>query len=178
MSETTIGVQPADARHVDGPSPYYEAAAVLGVELDVQKLYREVRKRGCACFAEPPAADPEWQFCPHCGKPVYETSLVTIPEWDSTDPARILLAGLLVLTTANPNTPGLEKTAIGREVIRTGVRLIVGEYAARTDLGRHARMAEVPDFASVRERLKTVLEPLGLWDDKKFGLWAVLNRVR
>lgn len=164
-----------------GPAPYYEAAAVIGVEIDPHKLYREVRKRGCQCYEareggdEPPD---EWQCCPYCGKALWDVQMVTIPEWDSTDPARVLLAGLLVVTTANPDTPGLEKTPLGREVIRAGVRLVVGEYAARTDFARHARMAELTELASARERLKAKLEPLKLWDDKKFGVWAVLNRVR
>ena len=161
-----------DARRPEKSPPNYEAAAVYGVEIDWDRLYRTERTRTCRCVADPPA---EWRYCPGCGHAVWEERRVAIPEWDSSDPGRPLLAGLTVVTTTVPSEPALSLTPLGRQVIRSGVRLFAG-VLARTDLGTLARRTEfdpVRDKAHVRERL----EPLGLWDDARFGLWAILHRI-
>ena len=178
-----------DSRGDEGPIPYTEAAAVVGVEIDPHKLLRTEQVRGCDCLEtrQSPDTDPVaaavakgWQNCPWCARPLYEERVVTIPEWDSTDPSRPLLAGLSVVATGHPDSPGLALTELGRAAIRQGVRMIVSEIVARTDAGAMARMADAnPEMlADARARLQKRLLPLGLWDAKKFGVWAVLNRVR
>ncbi len=177
-------------RRADGPLPYNEAAAIVGVEIDPQKLWRTEQVRGCDCLevrtwsdgggVPPVATANEWQHCPWCGKPLYEERVVTIPEWDSTDPGRPLLAGLSVVTTGHPDSPGLALTELGREAIRHGVRMIAGEIVVRTDAGSMARMADANSemLSDARARVLKRLLPLGLWDARKFGLWAVFNQVR
>jgi hypothetical protein len=161
-----------------GPTPYFEAAAAIGVEIDPRLLYRQETCRSCQCVENrKKEIDPEWENCPYCGKSITEVRMVAIPEWDSKDAGRLLLAGFTVVTTASPDLPGMESTHLGRDIIRRGVRLVVGEFVSRTDATRMARMTDAPDVGATRSRLKEALEPLGLWDDKKFGLWAVLNRV-
>jgi hypothetical protein len=171
-----------------GPSPYHEAAALVGVEIDPQKLLRTESVRSCSCPEDrgtdalkhnPNEADP-WQYCPWCAKALYEDRVVTIEAWDSSDPDRPVIAGLSVVATASPNSPGLERTELGRDVIRRGVRLFAGEIVVRTDFASHARLAGVsPEMLSdAKARVRARLEPLGLWDERTFGLWAVLHVVR
>jgi hypothetical protein len=173
-----------------GPLPYYEAAAVVGMEIDPQKLVRTERTfTPCEHlnFADAPdnpllkaAVADEWEHCPWCGKPLYEEKIGTIPEWDSSDPDRPLLAGLSVVATGSPDSPGLVLTDLGRAVIRQGVRLFAGEIVVRTDAGAMARLADVTSemLSDARARVLKRLHPLGLWDNKKFGVWAVLNTLK
>lgn len=173
-----------------GPLPYYEAAAVVGVEIDPQKLVRSERTfTPCSHLTDGDAPDnpllatavnDQWDHCPWCAKPLYEDRVTTIPEWDSTDPDRPVLAGLSVVTTGHPDAPGLALTELGRAAILQGVRMFAGEIVARTDFGSTARLADVNSemLADARARVLKRLHPLGLWDNKKFGVWAVLNTVR
>lgn len=157
-------------------APYYEAAAAIGVEIDPQLLHRETRHRGCDCHPNPPDA---WAYCPACGKPVWETRYAAIPEWDVSDPDQPLLAGLTVVRTTPPDSPGLDRTALGREAIRAGARFIVAHTVVRTDQMSLARRIDGTfDIPVARHRLLHALAPLGLWDESKFGLWTVLRRIR
>lgn len=163
----------------DRPLPYYEAASMIGVEIDPARLQRETRTRACGCVENAgEVPDAEWTHCPYCGKALYATRVELIDEWDSRDPGRPLLCGFLVMSTAPPDTPGLEKTSLGRLAMRQGVRMIVGDPVARTDLGHLAQRVDAVSGDVVRERLERALAPLGLWDPKGFGLWAILCRVR
>jgi hypothetical protein len=162
--------------------PYYEAAAVVGVEVDWASLFREVKSRLCGCPENAGVEiHPDWANCPFCGKPLYDVRHTPIPEWDAADPGRVMLAGFQVVTTAPPDSPGLEKTPLGRLAMRDGVRVFVGVAVARTDMSHLARKAggdADPAGWAAPDRLEKALAPLGLWDPKRFGVWAVLNRVR
>lgn len=173
-----------------GPLPYSEATAVVGVEIDPQLLTRLEQVRACGCLEERTWSDGggvpavatanEFAFCPWCGKELYESRLVTIPAWDSTDSTRPLLAGLSVVVIGTPDSPGLELTDLGREAIKKGSRVFVGEIVVRTDAAAPARLAPVtPEMLSdACARVRARLDPLGLWDGKKFGVWAIHTTIK
>ena len=170
----------------EGPLAYHEAGAVLGVEVDAGKLWQQTRRRlpvvagGCDCCERQGLTRQEaWLHCPYCGTPLWEAVVRVIPQWDAGDPSRPTLAGLPVLMIYPPSSPGLERTAEGRRSLQSGCRVFVGEWLARTNLASPAGFVSLSceEIAATKNRLKTVLEPLGLWDERKFGLWALLSRL-
>jgi hypothetical protein len=87
------------------------------------------------------------QFCADCGKPVKLVEIKTpLPGLE----AAIKAAGLSVASTTD------------------GEREFVGLKAGSTD---DATCTRIPD--DIKDKVRAVLEPFNLWDEKSFGLWGI-----
>lgn len=141
----------------------YTAYAVIGVEIPAAKLYREARVR--LCQHEAPAGA---TFCPTCGKPAWGTEKEPIAAYkpDGERPHFTpKLAGWDVAVSSNG-----ERAYIGLVCRGVPSRESYREPRDQGDF-RHLTGGDVNDL---RQKLQADLEPLGLWDGVKFGLWAVL----
>lgn len=134
----------------------FSAYAFLGCEIDPARLYRKVRGRGCG-HREPPAGA---KFCPECGKPAFVEGEEPVEGYDPEDGDHGTLEGLPLVTVGEGE--------YGRAFV------CVEAVEADDYHDRMAGMLAPPDVAAAREELRAALEPLGLWDGQKFGLWAVL----
>jgi len=124
----------------------YYAYAVIGCEVPVNKLYKEYQKPH-ADHAVPDGA----KFCPTCGKPASITARYPIfnEDNDSIDNFHIYWG------TDNKYA-----------VIGTGVTM------SSRGLG-FMHFDEIPAI-NLRLQLRDTLFPFGLWDEEKYGLYAVL----
>jgi len=140
----------------------YSSYAVVGVEIDQSKLFTTEKVRGCKC--DMGDVNPETtKFCPLCGKEVWKEEETPIPAYnedaDSGPFYRCLGPYMLVFTTDYRRC-------------FAGVILCGPADGDRGD--EDALMAELPyDLKSIRDEMRRQLEPLGLWQEDKFGLWAV-----
>jgi len=139
------------------------ATAVVGVRLERDQLYKNVRVRGCEHpISAPDDAEaegdcgsrtcclPEKTFCGQCGKPTWETERVPIEGYDEDDNL-----GELNVVVSNPD-PDHDKWAyVGLRVAVAGQRL--------------------PFLPMARPTVWGVLDPLGLWDEAEFGTWVILE---
>lgn len=136
----------------------YDATAclVLGVrvspELLKSKLYVSEKRRSCNCTVEAPSS----KFCPDCGAPVWEETKRPIEDYCENE--RMLSRFKLVTASSMDRDPEY-------------IAFSVYEASAR----EHAlsRIDEIK-IDHVKQIMKEVLEPLGLWDESKFGLHLFL----
>ncbi len=124
----------------------YYTYAVLGVEIDPARLTMQHQVRGCN-HPLPPCVPQK--FCPECGKPTWREEQQDIPAYDRD---RDKLAGLDVATTTDR------------------ARCFVGMVVAAHD--EAARIATDAALDNVL-RIRDALQRFGLWDEKRFGFWAV-----
>lgn len=131
------------------------AHAVLGVRIDDDKLWELTRERGCSH----PLPDEEARFCCRCGTHAWMTGRKPIGPVD----AHGQRLGSLPL-------------------FRSGQYAYVGwRVSTSNDTHSHWRdngqqLDVGTDLTGYRDQLKAALEPLGLWNAFRFGIWAVLDK--
>ena len=128
----------------------WTAKAVIGVKVPVDKLYDRTKVRTC----RHPLPNEEVRYCPTCGRTA----------WD-------------------------DDSVIKYDLFKLGVELITGtdhkpliltlkDFAAYADAYDNDGYGLLPltgdGLVSIKPKLQAKLEPLGLWDEKAFGLYAVL----
>lgn len=123
----------------------YRAYAVLGVQVDPERL-----EKLASCDHDKP---PKAKFCPECGKPS--------GTYDREEGSNGKVCGYDVIWSTDER-----EAFIG--IVHTGQRTY-------SNGGADSDKAQVPaDLKVAKEAMRDALGPLGLWDEKKFGLWAVL----
>lgn len=129
---------------------------VVGVEVAKTAFYIKgtTRERGC----KHPLPS-EVKFCPQCGEPAWleQTDKEPLPLYDEDGET---FAGLDVF----PDQYGDEDQ-----------RFFVG---TATMMDAYEGIPEMlsPDIVEeTKQQLKTVLEPLDLWDEDKFGIWTFVQ---
>lgn len=131
----------------------YYATALIGCEVPRDVFFRTVKKRGCRSELVEGA-----QFCPSCGKPTWIEE--EMGPWEVLEDDHKL---------------GLHLKGKAGEIVRFAFttdekRGFAGLY--RIGAGDDAGRLPWPDRC-VKEATREALEPLGLWDEESFGLWAV-----
>lgn len=126
-------------------SASYYSHAVLGCELPVTKLFMEVTEEH-----EEHPVPPGAKFCPTCGKPAATKRIV--PIFNERD-ERVGRFNIVWSTD--------------RERAFVGLVSSDGNY-------RRTGRVQVEDISTLKRQLQHTLQPLGLWDEDKFGLHAVL----
>lgn len=135
----------------------FSAKAAIGVLIQRSQLYRKEQVPGCSC----PVTIAGAKFCHQCGKPATASRKVAI---DAYDENRDTVAGFpLVEGTYNEDNSGATWCVIASLTVRAS-----GEEAP-------AKVVLTESWDALHARLKAALEPLGLWDEKAFGLWAIPN---
>lgn len=129
------------------------AKAIVGIQVDPKKFYGPPKK----VKAFPHNYDESVKFCPQTGKECWSTE-------------RELLGGV---------DKDLEK--IGKFEIHKGTDdfyHVVGVVAAtetNSNGGNEIDFVPIPaDLEAQKQELKALLEPLGMWDESKFGLYTLL----
>jgi hypothetical protein len=139
----------------------FSAHAGLGVLIKGSQLYTTARVRGC----EHP--DSGGRFCPQCAAAVWVEVRSPIPGYEPEG------------TKANgwvPNLCGL-RVVTGTD---DGAALICCDYvtAHGEPFGDHrseAMLVPAWTWEQAKADVRRVLEPLGLWDESKFGYWVLAD---
>ncbi len=130
-------------------SATWSATALIGVKVRGSSLYTTSVHPGCNCFAAVPGA----KFCPQCGKPALRSVKQPIAEYDEG-----------------------KKTVCGLPVVEAeGYWYVAALLLSTTDYRQGEFVNFTETFDEMRHRLRAALQPLGLWQEATFGLWAVLG---
>lgn len=134
------------------------AHAVIGVEIDKDKLETTVTKRGCQ-HPRPKGGN----HCSICGSPVEKEIVVLIQACEPRD-AEVHKIQKVAGLAAYYHLP-------------TG-RMFVGVHAqsrAHNNPPLDPEVTRVHD--DLRHQVRSALEPIGLWDEAKFGLWTMVEPI-
>lgn len=123
------------------------ALAIIGIRLTESDFKKTHRERGCE------HANSEGNFCPDCGKPTW------INKRESIDDVAISLGADIVRPIAK-----------GKKVILGKIIGIAGDGTTTT------RVCDSFDAEDIKMRLREVLEPIEMWDEKQFALRVVADR--
>lgn len=143
-------------------STSFYAKALIGIEVDVDRLIKIDLIRGCSC-KEPP--EKSMKFCSNCGRKAWIKSESSINGFDLN---KSLFSGFNVVTIYGLDTEDKHFYCIERLFI-VGAGAETGNicYGGPT-------MCSLPEnISDIKEELKKILEPIGFWDESKFGLWAI-----
>ena len=139
------------------------ATAVVGVEIDIEKLYfdekiESCRANGCTKKKECPAKEnSDFKFCPECGKKPWKLIQKPIKDWDECD-QKLGKFKVHFSTDQQYAVVGVLAT----DLVRIGYD------------DKEISFAKLPsDIEKQKQEIKEFLEPLGLWDEEKFGMWSV-----
>jgi len=151
----------------------YYASAAIGIRVDPEKLF--VKRRVAACYdrdgefrhacpfrktdmANEVSAAQLPKFCPECGKEPSVVKKLPIEGMRYDDHESLwILDSFRVLSTSVESRPCV----------------VVGKFV-RTGWDKPIVFFAVPDIDAIRAKLLAALKPRGLWDDKQFGVYAVL----
>jgi hypothetical protein len=129
------------------------ASAIIGVKIDESKLYKKVTKK-----AFPHNYDESFQFDPKSGKPLWKTEKTPIKEFDEEEET---LSGLKVVFSTDHFHCFVSAFGTGTSYDENGYSKIELENSDGF-------------IDKLKKELKKALEPLGLWDEKSFGLYSVI----
>jgi hypothetical protein len=143
----------------------FRATAMIGVELDKSKMMKKYEARGC----EHEISSQDAKYCAICGKEIwveYEDYLEVFSEEPETSDGDALKSG--------------EVFSGGYQLAYTTNcdRVLIGiKVSAPTHGGREAEMWKFSYYSYIVDGiirdLSEYLKPYGLWDESKFGLWAI-----
>lgn len=131
----------------------YTSYAVIGCEIPVKALTTRNIKRACKHSIQS-----DHKFCPECGKPAWETGM-GIPDWYQPDSDRIY---------------DKDKNDYVNLVFSTDQKHCIAGFWSRADNDNPKGFLTPSHLGSeTREKVRAILESVGLWDESKFGLYAV-----
>jgi hypothetical protein len=134
----------------------FSAVAIIGVELDPKALYTREMVRTC----NHPVSGAD-KFCPHCGKQVWTERRAPIPEYDVENGK---LFEMRVFSTGEED----------HKRYFTGV--MTPQAGIYVGMAQKANLSDTPDVvANTKAALEQLLLPLGLWKERSFGLWVVMD---
>ena len=144
-------------------STSYSAFAGLGIRLEnedveriteIENLKRTVKERSC----QDAEAKEDMSFCPKCGKPVWikrQIETFYFEEWLSK------IVGMEFIARSNQDNDSI---VLSRKY-----------YVSSGDLcyAPSPKSFEIPESNEIREKLKSILEPLGLYRKENFKFWLI-----
>jgi len=134
----------------------YRAYAVIGIPVDTGKFYASADKVKAFDHDYPL----EMKFCPQTGKPLWEENEQPIEGWKP-DEGTFLGFEIYQGTEGNP-----EILAVLGSTDTEGY----GDHKPSSKLDDQ----DLENLKAMKEEIKAGLEPLGMWDESKWGLHAIL----
>ena len=130
----------------------YTAYAIIGIEVPVSGLFK-TEEIWHSKHVVPEGAS----YCPICGEKVVEIRQVALYDEDS-----------CCIGSFKLHFDWDEERAV------LGYRAVEQDYYYRQD-EKYGRFMLLPNIDRLKQSLREHLEPLGLWDESKFGLHALLD---
>lgn len=142
----------------------YRAITIIGCEIDTSKLYKEVElfqdDHNCKGYRELCELGKRTAFCPDCGAEViFRERRCTLPEYE--------------LDEDEPTIGGVEviRALDGREFLAAYHQQNGEDGSGGASFHPQATL----DSFHMAARLRTILEPLDMWDESRFGVWTILD---
>ncbi len=152
-------------------STSFYANAVIGIEIDIEKVLPDRLVRACQCrkkMAE------DAKFCGNCGGPAWEKEEDPIEGLENYDDEmtgceNVTLFGILLICIRG-------YCPINRDRYKTLQMFAVAVKVSHGDVcyDKTPEMISLPEnISGIVEKLRNALGPHDLWDENKFGLWAI-----
>lgn len=122
---------------------------VIGIQIEKNDLYEETETRGC----KHPVS--KSKFCPECGQPVWNKDSKPVAAYDD---CREKLGGFDLVHVS----------------CESDQYIIAGWQIEASSGNENPAFSKPPNFEAIKAKMKVVLEPLGFWEENKFGIYAVL----
>lgn len=139
----------------------YTAYTIIGIKVNANNFTTVESKRGCNCEIK----DIEkMRFCSNCGANVSIDEEVCIPQFNEN----------------NDNSPSGESLCdypiIYSDCEHSGEAYVAALCVDDDDYTKNDKnKMQIPkSIEAIKEKMKKKLEPIGFWDEKKFGIWSVL----
>lgn len=139
-------------------STNYTAHTILGVKIKYDKLFRTEEQRTCDCQIGT-SVIANSNFCPACGQPLFEEVKIAIDLSVEDGYYEDKCFGLYLIRTYEE-----DYAYIG---INLGSNSIDSE--------ENKSFYRLPEQFNQRKYMREILEPHGLWDERKFGIWTILD---
>lgn len=142
----------------------YTSYAIIGIKVNPSKFTTLEEKRGCKCEVE---GIEKMKFCPRCGAKSFVKEKVPIPQFkeDRDDDKFHNYQSLCNYAIIYPDAENDGEAYVAAMYV---------DDSSYTEKNKN-RMRIPKDIETIKEKMKKLLKPIGLWDEKKFGLWAVLE---
>ena len=137
----------------------YYAYSLLGIKVAHAKLFKEDTVRGCSHDIN---IQDGTKFCPECGMEIWETISVPLDE-------------------AARENGEYDNECFGFDLITdySGDIAYIGNITGNTDAYSPAIITRFYSdklyVDQIEDRLKSSLDPFGLWDANEFGLWTIMQ---
>jgi hypothetical protein len=143
----------------------YRALTIIGCEIDLRDLYVThelyADDHGCEALQEMLARGEQPGFCPTCGEELRSSERdCLVPEFEESYEDERTIGGLPVVTAVD-----------GQAFLAAYVQ----ENGQDGSGGVTFDQEPVLDSFHMAARLKTILEPLDMWDVKEFGIYTILD---
>jgi len=154
----------------------YKAWTIYGCQIDVEKLYRDVTViqdgHNCPGYRELRERGCEPKFCMDCGKKTHRVERVCrLPEYEESHTLRGIKVLRLSVEYEDEDEFADELEYI--HILPAWHQEV--EYQHYGVAVRNSTSAFI--ISDLKEQLRGILDPLGMWDDKKWGLWTVLEAL-
>jgi hypothetical protein len=152
-------------------STSFYANAIIGIEIDIYKVSPNRKVRKCKCIKN---VSEDMKFCPSCGYKAWENAENPIDGLehyqdvdDGMEYATLFGIPIVCVQGYDPTDPDHYRTL---QMFAVAAKVSHGDVC----YDKTPEMVSLPDnLAEMKETLKKALEPNGLWDESKFGLWAI-----
>lgn len=137
----------------------FRAYAVIGLRVDEERLYGPPKKVKAFEHNHPE----DWEVDPRTGKKLWYEERPPLADYDPQGTEKIL--GYKVVTGT--------WTGRGRDAyicLHFAGNRTYSNGGQKDDLD----LLNLPELQQSKEKMKEALSPLGIWNEKEFGLWAVL----
>ena len=161
----------------------YKAWTIYGCQIDVEKLYRDVTViqdgHNCPGYRELREMGREPKFCMDCGKKTHHVERVCrLPEYEEDG----TIGGIKVLCLSVGDLVGVPEYEDEDEfadeleyihILPAWFQKV--EYQHYGVAVRNSTSAFI--ISDLKKQMRDILDPLGMWDERKWGLWTVLEAV-
>lgn len=152
-------------------SSSFYANAVIGIEIDIEKVLPDRLVRTCQCQRK---VTKDMKFCPSCSKKAWEKEEDPIEGLENyndevTRYENVTLFGIPIMCIRG-------YCPIDRERYKTLQMFAVAVKISHGDVNYDStpEMTSLPkNISEMTEKLRNALGPYDLWDENKFGLWAI-----
>lgn len=152
-------------------STSFYANAVIGVEIDINDVSPNRKVRRCKCRKE---VLKDMKFCSSCGYKAWENAETPIEglknygdDYDGEEDPTLFGLPIVCVRGYDPVDPDHYRTL---QMFAVAAKVSHGDVLYDTT----PEMIILPDnLSEMKETLRKALVPHGLWDESKFGLWAI-----
>lgn len=133
---------------------YYQHL-IIGCKIDINKIKIPERVRNCDCDIQ---NIDTIKYCPECGRAAWVDSWKAIEGYDETDYPATFLNMPLVYDTDEANC-----------------WVAIQKQDLKDDISSSIKFKNIEDIEALKKEIKSKLEPIGLWNEEDFGIWAIQN---